>query len=63
MAIEKAGYRDNLERLNDFFPDRELLSVLDMVKFTGRHRATVKKLFKFSNGYISKVEVARQLSN
>lgn len=62
MPREREGFRDNMERLNEFFPSRELLNVSDLVSFTGRNRDVVKKLFNFKNGYISKVEVARTLS-
>jgi hypothetical protein len=62
MPREREGFRDNMERLNEFFPNRELLNVSDLVSFTGRNREVVKKLFDFKNGYISKVEVARTLS-
>lgn len=62
MPREKEGFRDNMERLNEFFPDRDLLSVTDLVKFTGRDRRTVTKFFPFKNNYIGKVEVARTLS-
>lgn len=62
MSRERAGYRYNLERLNEFFPDRDLLSITDVVSFTGRDRRTVQKIFPFKNRYISKVEAARTLS-
>ena len=62
MPIEKEGFRDNMERLNEFFPNRELLSITDVVNFTGRDRRTVVKFFNFRNNFISKVEVARTLS-
>lgn len=62
MSREKEGFRDNMERLNEFFPNKELLSVTDVVKFTGRDRRTVTRFFSFRNNFISKVEVARTLS-
>lgn len=61
MPREKEGYRDNLERLNEFFPQTELLSIQDLIKFTGRDRSTVKKYFPFKDNYISKCEAARAL--
>ena len=36
MPREREGFRDNMERLNEFFPDRDLLSVTDVIRFTGR---------------------------
>lgn len=62
MQSERETLQINLERLNEFFPDCELLNVADLVSYTGRNRDVVKKLFNFKNGYISKVEVARTLS-
>ncbi len=61
MPREKEGYRANFERLNEFFPDRDLLSVQDMIRFTGRNYRTVRKRFPFKDNYISKVEAARAL--
>lgn len=61
MPREKEGYRFNLERLNEFFPDHDLLSVQDVIRFTGRNYRTVKKMFPFKGSYISKVEFARAL--
>ena len=63
MSREKEGFRDNLERLDQKFPNTELLNVQDLVNFTGRDRRTVKDVFPFSKNYISKVEAARTLSN
>ena len=63
MSREKEGFRDNLERLDQKFPNTELLNIGDLVSFTGRDRRVVKEIFNFNKNYISKVEVARQLSN
>ena len=63
MSREKEGFRDNLERLDQKFPNTELLNVQDLVGFTGRDRRTVKELFLFKKNYISKVEAARALAN
>ena len=62
MPKDREGFRDQMARLNEVFPDRELLSVADVVRFTGRDRRTVVKFFNFRNNFISKVEVARTLS-
>ena len=62
MPRERPAYRDNLERLNTAFPARDMLSVTDVVKFTGRNYRTVKRHFPFKNNYISKAETARTLS-
>ena len=62
MSREKECFRDNLERITARFPGKELLSVQDVVDYTGLHRRTVKNLFEFSNNYISVVKLARGLS-
>lgn len=62
MLKDCEGFRVQMEHLNEFFPDRELLSISDVVGFTGRDRRTVVKFFNFRNNFISKVEVARTLS-
>lgn len=62
MPREKEGFRNNLERLNEFFPEHELLNVTDLMRFTGRDRRTVTKFFNFKGNFISKVEAARALS-
>ena len=60
---EKAAYRDNVERIKVMFPDKELLCVKDVVRFTGLSINTVKKVFKFMDGhYISVATLARALS-
>lgn len=70
MAREKESYRDNLERLDKMFPDKDLLTPNDVVAFTGVCRQTVIKLFDFNSKlvgkrkdhYISKAKLARELS-
>ncbi len=63
MPREREAYRDNLECLNEFFPNENLLNVTELMRYTGKSRGVVLTYFQFRNGYISKVEVARQLSN
>lgn len=64
MSREKAGYRDNLERLNEMFPDRELLMIKDVMAFCGISRNTAKKWFKYNpvTKRISKADLARAVS-
>jgi hypothetical protein len=70
MAREKESYRDNLERLDKMFPDREMLSSVDVALFTGQARTTVLKMYSFktiknkrySSHRISKAVLARELS-
>lgn len=70
MAREKEAYRDNLARLDEFFPGKEILTPNDVVAFTGVCRPTVMKLFDFNSKlvgkrkdhFISKAKLARELS-
>lgn len=62
MALEKPSYRDNLERIKEFFPTKELLKVKDVQNFCGFNRKTVERLFNFKDGYISVAKLAREMS-
>lgn len=62
MPREKPAYRDNLERIKERFPDKELLSVSDVCEFCGKNYRTVKKLFEFKNNFISVAKLAREMS-
>ena len=65
---EKTDYRANLEQLNLFFPEKNLLNVADVSKFTGYDRRTVLKVFSSDfkifgkSKVISKVTLARLIS-
>lgn len=59
---EKVAYRDNLERLNEKFPDKELLTKKDVAGFLGVCTKFVSKTYPFKNNYISKATLARALS-
>lgn len=62
MALEKEGYRDNLERIVEFFPGKEMLTVGEVSKFLGLDPRTAKKMFKFNDfRYISVASLARQM--
>ncbi len=64
MPREKVCYRDHLERLDERFPDKELLTQLDVAKYTGLCRQTVSKRYPFdkTTKRISKIVLARELS-
>lgn len=62
MPLEKPSYRDNLERIKEVYPNKEMLKVKDVQKFCGLNRETVKKLFDFKDGYISVAKLAREMS-
>lgn len=62
MPIEKEAYRDNVERLKSFFPDKELLNMKEVSDFCGIDVRTVKKLLNINDKYISIASLARKLS-
>ena len=63
MSREKEGFRDNLERIDAAFPDKELLTVTDIAKFEGSDRGTVRKRYRFNQFHrITKADWARQVS-
>lgn len=62
MALEKPSYRDNIERIKEFFPDKELLNIKNVAEFCGLNRRTVLELFDFTKGYISVAKLAREMS-
>lgn len=55
-------YRDNLERVNNYFPHIELLTRKDIMAFTGLSRNTVPIVFPYDGKYISKANFARMLA-
>ncbi len=66
MAREKELYRENLDRLDERFPDTEVLKYKDIADFMGRSVRFVQKHFqpfyKKELAGISKTVVARLLS-
>lgn len=60
MPREKTDYRANLERLNEIFPEKEMLSVADAKRIMGYSSLdTVKKYVPFTNRRVSKATLAR----
>ena len=62
MPREKELYRDNLERLDNAFPNKELLNQNEVSSFTGISKNNITKHFTFTKHYISKVKLASALS-
>ena len=67
MPREKECFRDNLVRLDEKFPDKELLTKADVVEFLGISTATMTRRskdygFTSKSNYVSKVKLARALS-
>ena len=50
MSREKAAYRDNLELIMEMFPNKGVLTINDVVRYTGKNYRTVKKHFPFIDG-------------
>lgn len=59
---EHENFRANLERLDEKFPGKELLTPTMVGKALGICRQTAARRYTFRNGYINKVELARQMS-
>ncbi len=62
MAREKEAYRDNIERIKAFYPDKELLNMTEVSAFCGIDIRTIKKILNISEKYISVASLARKLS-
>jgi hypothetical protein len=66
MPREKEGFRDQMERLDARFPDKELLTRADVIVFTGRGKdfvdANIPMQGRGHGKYISKVALARVLT-
>lgn len=64
MAREKELYRDNLDRLDKAYPQRECLRINDIAIYLGCSYQTAYRRFKKYNkrGGVSKCIVARELS-
>lgn len=60
MPREYPDYRNTIEQLNRLFPERELLTVKEVMQVTGYKSVnTVKKHFPVNNGKINKATLAR----
>lgn len=65
---EKEGYRDNLERINEQFPNKEMLTISEVARFIGINRKKISK--DWGKGftqigkskYITKSELAKRMS-
>lgn len=61
MSVEKRGYRDQIARLNEVFPNKDVLTVGEVAKYTGKDRKTIRKYLCPTPLGISKVMLARFL--
>lgn len=63
MPREKESFRDNLMRVKEAFPLKELLKPTEVARFLGIDVRTARKMFSFNqHGYISAVTLAREMS-
>lgn len=62
MPREKECYRDYLVRLDEKFPEQEILNMNQVASFLGLDARTVKKRYGVTKEGISKVKLARALS-
>jgi len=58
---EKADFRDNLERLDRNFPDKELLTRVECAKYLGVSEKTVKRRYGVGRD-VTKVAFAKAIS-
>ena len=58
---EHIDYRNNLEQILNFTEGKQMLSIRDVQRFTGREYRTVKSMFPFRDNYISAATLARCL--
>lgn len=62
MPREKESYRDNLVRLDERFPQKELIQLSECAEFLGLDKRTVKKRYGIDKKGICKVKFARLIS-
>ena len=65
MPREKAAYRDNLEYIQERFPDKGLLTFEEVIKLFGRDRRTVRKWLVehgIEGNFVSVATLARAMS-
>lgn len=63
MPREPEGLRLNVERINEFFEGKELLSVTDVARFERAGRDTIRKRYRWNKfGKMTVMDYARQIS-
>lgn len=63
MAREKEDFRENLKRIDEKIPNKELLNITETAKVLGISRDKTRELFPFDESkLISKVKLARLIS-
>ena len=60
MPREKEDYRANIEQLNRLYPEREMLTIREVMQIMGyRSPNTAKKYVPFFHGKVCKATLAR----
>lgn len=60
MPREKEDYRANIERLNELFPDHEMLTISETMRvMVYKTKDTTRKYVPFTNRRVSKATLAR----
>ena len=63
MPKEPEYYRDNLARVTEAFPDKEILTLSDVSKWWGvSSRIVSRELHLYKGQYISKASLARMMA-
>ena len=63
MSREKEDFRDNLERISQRFPGKEVLTYQEVCQYLGKTYKTVKKMFPDQKcGGVPVVSLAKALS-
>lgn len=60
MSREHKDYWNTMERVQKRFGDKELLSVVDAVSFTGLSASTIRRRFSFNRGKIARSTFVRE---
>lgn len=64
MLKEAKYYRENLERIQEAFPDKEILSLTDISRWWGVSTEIVsRQLCLYRGGYITKPTLARKMAS
>lgn len=62
MSRETETFRDCLVWLDENAPNKCIFNKIEVERITGKSRAFINKTFAFSDGCISKINLARALS-
>lgn len=58
----ESSFQHYIKKLDERFPDKEMLSKTDVQRFTGLDPRAAAKVFPFDGNYISKARLAESMS-